>query len=65
MKYHNTKTENEEDLFLKIASATKDTGMTLHGCKIYSNPYIEDGMLYFVNEDEVHVKPPFRNKKIK
>lgn len=43
-----------EERFNEIASATKDTGLTYNGCKIYSNPFIEPGIMYFINEDNMY-----------
>jgi len=30
----------------------------LHGVPIYSNPYVEDGMVYCINKDNFKIKNP-------
>lgn len=40
-----------EEEFNVIASATKDTGLEYKGIPILSNPYIEPGIIYFINDD--------------
>lgn len=40
-----------EETFNEIASATKDTGFEYKGIPIYSNPFIEPGIIYFINDD--------------
>lgn len=53
----------KEEEFNLIANATKDTGMTYKGCKIYTNPYIEPGIIYFIN-DEMTYRTSTHEEKI-
>ena len=46
-----------EERFNEIASATKDTGLKYKGISIYTNPYIEPGIIYFINEDNMEIRP--------
>ena len=49
---------NEE--FLDIANANKFEGY-YKGKPVYSNPYVPDGIIYFINEDYIKTIP--REKK--
>jgi len=52
------------DLWNKIANANKFEGY-MYGKEIWSNPYIPDGIVYFINEDTMTMKPILNKKKIK
>ena len=40
----------KQDLFIEIASANKFVGY-YKGCKVYSNPFVPEDVLFFVNDD--------------
>lgn len=41
-----------EDVFLHIASANKFYGY-YKGIKVYTNPYIQSGIVYLIKEDDI------------